>query len=89
MSSAEVKVLERLVRARRAHLRGEDRVDDDDVRGRRRLLASRKRVGERQRPALGRRLGRAVGGVGAARALGLRGGDEDEAAVLGARRAAS
>ena len=65
--------LERLVGVLLAHLRGEDRVDDDDVRGRRRL-ASRKRVGERQRPRLGRRLGRAVGGVGA---VGLCACDEE------------
>ena len=45
--------------------------------------ASRKLVGERQGPGLGRRLGRAVGGVGAVGRLRLGRGDEHEAAVLG------
>ena len=77
--SAGVKVAIRLVRVGLAHLRGEDRVDDDDVGGRAGALEA---VGEGQGPGLGRGLRRGVDRVVVGGVLGLLGGDEDEAAVI-------
>ena len=80
MSSAEVKVRNGFsgLSARICGVR--IALTTSDVRGRRRLVGAQ-RIGQRQGPALGRRLGGRVGGVGSARALRLRGGDEDEAPV--------
>ena len=79
MSSVEVKVLNGLSGFSLAHLRGEDRVDDDDVGG---GAGLGERVGEREGPGLGGGLRGAVGGVGAAGRLRLGGGDQDEAPAL-------
>ena len=74
-----------LVRVPLPHRRRQDRVDDDDVGGRRRPL---ERIRERERPCLRRRLRRRIGGVRPARCLRLGRGDEREAAVAALRQGA-